>query len=145
MVAGTFDILHPGHVYLVEHAAKHGLVTVIVARDSTVLKVKGRPPVVPEEQRKAMVAHLKGVERAVLGHEGEDHLAVVVDLKPDVLVLGPDQDLDPEGVQRELRERGLSVRVVRLTKTCEDYPLCRSRKIKKKIVEIYCGKKESQS
>ena len=44
MIFGTFDLLHPGHFFVLEEAAKRGDVTVVVARDSTVKRIKNRPP-----------------------------------------------------------------------------------------------------
>jgi len=41
---GTFDILHPGHEFYLKEAKKHGdILDVVVARDSTVEKIKGKP------------------------------------------------------------------------------------------------------
>ncbi|MEM4647670.1 MAG: DUF357 domain-containing protein, partial [Candidatus Nezhaarchaeales archaeon] len=82
MVAGVFDIIHPGHIYLISKAAELGDVVVVVARDSTVERLKGRRPVVPEDQRLEVVKNIKGVSEAVLGNEGEDMLKIVEELKP---------------------------------------------------------------
>ena len=42
MVAGTFDLIHPGHLYLIQEARKLGKVVVVVGRDKNVERVKGR-------------------------------------------------------------------------------------------------------
>ena len=51
---GTFDRLHPGHEHYLREAKKYGdhLVT-IVARDSTVFRVKGKNPIHDEQIRLA--------------------------------------------------------------------------------------------
>ncbi|MHA1472399.1 MAG: adenylyltransferase/cytidyltransferase family protein, partial [Promethearchaeota archaeon] len=49
MVAGTFDILHPGHLYLINEAAKMGDVYVIVATDKNREIYSGTTPIIPEE------------------------------------------------------------------------------------------------
>ena len=42
VIAGTFDILHPGHVYFLKEARKHGdSLVVVIARDETVKNLKG--------------------------------------------------------------------------------------------------------
>ncbi|MHA1733728.1 MAG: adenylyltransferase/cytidyltransferase family protein [Promethearchaeota archaeon] len=143
-MAGTFDILHPGHVFLVREAAKFGEVTVIVSRDSTVEAVKGRPPIVPEVQRVEMMSQLKGVDRAVLGKEGPDHLAIIEELKPDLLILGPDQAHDEEKIVSELSARGLLVEVKRIGEINGSFPLCRSSKIKKKIIDEFCKERKKK-
>ena len=51
VIAGTFDILHPGHVFLISEAAKLGEVTVVIAQDENVLRAKAHPVIVPAKQR----------------------------------------------------------------------------------------------
>ena len=121
LVAGVFDIIHPGHLYLLWRAKELGRVIVVVARDSTAEKVKGRRPIIPESQRLEVVRNLKPVDEAVLGHEG-DMLKVVEEVKPDIILLGPNQPFDEEQLRRELERRGLRVEVRRLS---EVYRGCR--------------------
>jgi FAD synthetase len=86
-VGGTFDILHPGHIFLLKEASKHGDVIVVVARDSTVKRIKGREPIFNEEHRLMMVSSIKYVKKAILGKESTDILEIVEELKPDVIVV----------------------------------------------------------
>ncbi len=127
LVAGTFDLLHPGHVHLLREAWKRGRVHVIVARDSTVEKLKGRKPVVPEEQRLEVVRSVRYVTRARLG-DTQDILKPVVEEKPDVILLGPDQWPDEEKLAAMLEERGVKARIERLERRLE-CPLCSSTRI----------------
>ncbi|KON33908.1 FAD synthase, partial [miscellaneous Crenarchaeota group-1 archaeon SG8-32-1] len=73
MASGTFDLLHLGHVRFLEEAKKAGGKTaeliVIVARDNTVKVRKGKKPIMPEDQRRALVESLKVVDEAILGWE----------------------------------------------------------------------------
>ncbi len=117
---GVFDILHPGHAFILKEAKALGdVLAVIVARDSTVEKRK-RIPIVPESQRVAMVSELKPVDVAVLGYKG-DPLEIIEDIRPDVIALGPDQHHDEENIKNGLNKRGLSLEVKRLReyKECE--------------------------
>jgi FAD synthetase len=116
---GVFDIVHTGHVKFLKeckHLAEDSKLIVVIARDSTVLKEKGRKPIIPEEQRRFVVESLKPVDKAILGNEGEDKLKIVEEIKPDIIVLGYDQPWDKEELERKLEKRGLKVRVVRLKK-----------------------------
>ncbi len=114
LVAGSFEILHPGHIYLFREAWRLGSVHVVVARDSSIERFKGRKPVVPEEQRLRVVESVRYVSRAVLG-DPVDYLKPVLDIRPDIILLGPDQWPDEERLRGELEERGLGgVEVVRL-------------------------------
>ncbi len=130
---GVFDILHPGHGFVLEKAKEYGdVLVVIVARDSTVAKRK-RIPIVSEEQRVAMLEYLKPVDIAVLGREDEP-LKVIEIIKPDIIALGPDQYHDEEQIKKELKKRGLSVKVVRI-KEYKEYPLHSTKSILQKIIE----------
>jgi FAD synthetase len=69
MVFGTFDRIHPGHLNFFQQARQYGdHLIVIIARDRTAQRVKGRRPLNSENDRRKMVAALNFVDRAVLGH-----------------------------------------------------------------------------
>ncbi len=142
LVAGTFDIIHPGHIYLLREAAKHGDLYVIIARDSNVKRIKGRDPIFNEQCRLQLISSIRYVKRAVLGDK-EDFLKPVLDIAPDLLVLGPDQPFDPEELRKELERRGLKTRVVKLdSRIREGCPTSTSRIIDV-IVERMCRSKGS--
>lgn len=113
-VAGTFDILHPGHVELFRAASRYGRVYAVIARDSTVERLKGRKPVLPEDVRLELVSAIKYVYKAMLG-DPVDHLASVGRVRPDVIVLGPDQPYEPESLAKTVERRfGFRPLVVKL-------------------------------
>jgi FAD synthetase len=113
VVVGTFDILHLGHLWLLNKAKEFGdWLTVVVARDESALQLKGRKPVFPEEERLELLKNLKVVDEAVLGYRG-DRLKIIKELKPDVLILGPDP-WDKKEVERQLKKKGLEVNLVKI-------------------------------
>ena len=129
---GVFDLIHTGHVKFLEECkkiAKDSKLTVVIARDSTVIKEKGKKPVMSEEQRKYVVQSLKPVDRAILGNEGFDKLKIVEKIKPDIIVLGYDQPWEEKKIKKELEKRGLKIQVLRLKK----YDDVSSTSIKNKI------------
>jgi FAD synthetase len=131
---GVFDILHPGHGFFLERAKSYGdLLVVIVALDSTVEKRK-RIPIVPEEQRREMVGYLKPVDHAVLGGEG-DFLKIIEALRPDVIVLGPDQRHDEEYLQGELKKRGVRGVKVKRVYEYKKCPLHSTKSLLGKIID----------
>ncbi|MEM1710739.1 MAG: DUF357 domain-containing protein, partial [Sulfolobales archaeon] len=67
LVGGTFDIIHPGHIYYLSEASRLGLVYAVVARDSTVRRVKGKEPINDEVSRLEVLSSLKYVYKAILG------------------------------------------------------------------------------
>lgn len=135
VATGTFDILHPGHVLYLSESGKLGdELYVIVARDSTI-KHK-RKPLVPEDQRLYMVRALKCVDHAMLGSE-EDMFIPIREIDPDIISIGFNQHWDEEALQRQLIEKGLKAKVVRITK-CDTAPYASSRHIREKIKESDC-------
>jgi len=119
LVGGVYDILHLGHLAALAEAKTHGdLLVVVVATDTTVETLKGRRPVFPEEDRRALVESLKPVDAAILGYEdvGMGYEQVIDDVKPDIIALGYDQDSVARTVTELVERRGLNVRIVRLTK-----------------------------
>jgi len=136
LIAGTFDIIHPGHIYFINEARKLGKVVVVVARDSTVKKIKGREVVVPERQRLEVVRNIKGVAEAYLGHEGDDFLKIVEEIRPDIIVLGPNQPFDDKKIKIDLEKRGLNIEVIKLKKVYDEYPMCSTRKILKRVLKV---------
>lgn len=93
LVFGTFDYLHPGHLFLLNEAVKQGDdLFVVVARDNNVKRIKGIQPTHNEQERVAAIQELDYVTDVRLGYEEWGmHLQVLEDIEPDVIVLGYDQ------------------------------------------------------
>ncbi|MEM0165889.1 MAG: adenylyltransferase/cytidyltransferase family protein [Thermoplasmata archaeon] len=142
MASGVFDILHPGHIFFLEEAKKLGNeLVVVVARDSTARKLKHQP-IMNEDVRLKMVTALKPVDIAILGHE-DDIFKTVEEIKPDIIVLGYDQNFDEKYIEEECKKRGLNVTVIRLPKYTES-DLNGTRKIIGKIIAAYAFQKEME-
>ncbi len=142
LASGAFDLLHLGHVKYLEEAKKAGgknsKLIVIVASDKTVEKSKGRKPVMPEENRRALVESLKVVDKAILGNEVFDMGKVIDKIKPDVIALGYDQDNIEAKVRKAVEDKNWDITVIRMKKFGET-DLNSSRKIKRKVTELYKG------
>jgi len=140
LTSGTFDLLHYGHVKYLEEAKKTGgknaELIVIVARDSTIKKRKGRKPVMPEDQRRSLVEALKVVDEAILGYEDFDMIKVVEKTNPDIIAVGHDQSDIEREVRKALVKKGIAVQVVRVGRFGKD-ELNSSSKIKRKIIESF--------
>ncbi|TSC84838.1 MAG: FAD synthetase [Parcubacteria group bacterium Gr01-1014_13] len=108
---GTFDILHPGHMHVLEAAKKLGdHLTVIIARDATVLKVKGQEPVFNEKTRLKNLKKLNIADKVRLGSLGNKY-QVIIDEKPDIIALGYDQKFFVDDLKNFV---GKDIRIVRL-------------------------------
>ena len=92
LCCGTFDFLHPGHLYFLKQASDFGNeLYVVVARDENVNKIKGRYPSYKEVDRLEKVKGLDYVDDARLGYPGMNFLKVVKEINPDIIALGYDQ------------------------------------------------------
>jgi len=140
LAEGTFDLLHYGHIHYLTNAkragGKNAKLIVIVARDKTVERLKGRKPVLPEDQRRAIVESLKVVDEAILGYEDMDMYKVIEKIKPDVIALGYDKINLEKELKRYVKERGLNIEIVRVSKFDSIEPNS-SSSIRKKIIEAY--------
>ncbi|HIP16795.1 MAG TPA: FAD synthase [Methanothermococcus okinawensis] len=114
VTAGTFDIIHPGHYNTLKYAKSLGdKLIVIVSRDKTVEKIKGRKPIIPEEQRRLTVEALKPVDKAILGSL-TNKLEPILNIKPDIIVLGPDQTtFNVNKLKEELKKYNLNINVIK--------------------------------
>lgn len=112
VATGTFDILHPGHLWYLEKSAELGdELFVIVARDRN---VKHKPrPLIPEQQRLTMIQALKPVTKAVLGDQ-EDMFRPIREIRPDVITLGFNQHFDETQLKAALASQGINAGVIRI-------------------------------
>jgi FAD synthetase len=136
LASGVFDLLHIGHVRFLEDAKKAGgskaKLVVIIAKDTTVERIKGKKPIMSEDQRLALVESLKVVDEAVLGFEGLEIGEVIEKIKPDVIALGWDQEEMENQVIVYAKAHKEAIKVVRIGKYAQN-ALDSSSKIKQKI------------
>ncbi len=104
---GCFDLLHPGHIFLLEQARSLGdLLVVAVNSDSGVRALKGPDrPLAPERERAELLAALEAVDYVTLFSEPTPR-ELVARLLPDVLVKGGDWGLDAIVGREEVKAVG---------------------------------------
>lgn len=117
MVFGTFDIIHPGHEHFFAQAralVPDPYLIVSVARDSAAERTRGVAPRSNEHKRVEALARHPLVDRAILGDE-VGYMEHIAGEKPDIIALGYDQLGEyVENLERDLRDAGLSTKIVRL-------------------------------
>lgn len=88
---GCYDLLHPGHIRLLEKARSEGDVLIVgLNSDASVSRAKGPGrPLTPERERVEMLLSLDAVDAVVLFDEDTPR-ALIADLLPDVLIKGAD-------------------------------------------------------
>ncbi len=99
-VAMSADLIHPGHLNIINEARKYGDVVIGLLTDKAIASYK-RLPFLTYDQRKQIVENIKGVAE-VVPQQTLDYVPNLVELKPDYVVHGDDWRT---GVQRETRQR----------------------------------------
>lgn len=102
-VGMSADLIHPGHLNIIDKAAELGQVTVGLLTDKAIASYK-RLPFMDFEQRRRVVESLKGVSR-VVPQETLDYIPNLLLYRPDYVVHGDDWR---EGVQSRVRQDVLS-------------------------------------
>lgn len=112
---GTFDIFHKGHENFLNQAKKFGdYLTVIIARDSTVQKVKGKLPKNNELERLKAVVSSHIADKVILG-DLKDKYKIINRYRPDVICLGYDQVAFTKNLDKKLHEFNLDeTKIIRL-------------------------------
>jgi D-glycero-beta-D-manno-heptose 1-phosphate adenylyltransferase len=88
---GCFDILHPGHVRMLEKARSLGDALIVgINSDSSVLEIKGpQRPLIPEAERAELLAALEAVDFVTVFDEPTPR-ELIAAILPAVLVKGSD-------------------------------------------------------
>jgi D-beta-D-heptose 7-phosphate kinase/D-beta-D-heptose 1-phosphate adenosyltransferase len=113
--AGVFDLLHPGHLRLLQAARHAGDVLIVGVRsDDVVRAIKGpERPIIPEAERAELVAALACVDAVIVFGEGTPGRLVRA-LRPDVLALRAGVPHDASAGQGEVEAWGGRVVRVRI-------------------------------
>lgn len=87
---GTFDLFHAGHVNFLRQCAKLGRVVVSLNPDWFIEKYKGKAPIIPYHDRKAVLEACKYVYEVIENSGGDDSKPAIEKAQPDFIVVGSD-------------------------------------------------------
>jgi len=99
-VGMSADLVHPGHLNIIQKASALGEVTIGLLTDEAIASYK-RVPYMTFEQRRMVIENIKGVSR-VVPQTTLDYVPNLEQLRPDYVVHGDDWR---DGVQQETRKR----------------------------------------
>ena len=136
LAGGVFDIIHPGHIHTLNAAKALGdVLIVVVATDSTAVKMKKRQPLHSKEQRQELVNSLVMVDLCLIGQE-DDIFKTVNLVKPQIIALGYDQVHQEKFIIDGCKKIELDAKVARLQ---SPIPESSSSKIEKEYGESIHG------
>jgi len=127
---GTFDLLHVGHLALLEYCKSlGGVLAVGVASDRVVNSYKPNVPVIPLEQRMEMLRALRCVD-IVRPYDELEYVSGCMELNADIFVVGEDWGHNPHNLEVEsyLKSKGKQIKQVLYN------PRTSSTTIKKNVV-----------
>ncbi|MCJ8326797.1 MAG: adenylyltransferase/cytidyltransferase family protein [Campylobacterales bacterium] len=134
---GTFDLLHVGHLALLEYCKTLGDKFIVgVASDEVVASYKRNIPVIPLKQRMQMLKALKCVDE-VVSYNDLEYVTNCKNLDIDIFVIGEDWGDKPHNlaVEEYLKSKGKKIIQVSYN------PQTSSTKIKQNVVDqSYKGK-----
>lgn len=116
MIFGTFDGVHPGHRDFFRQAkklARNPFLIVSIGRDRNVFQIKGKYPDKNEKERARLVKKNKLADKIVLGGV-KNHLPHILKERPDIIALGYDQKNYVKNLKKDLKNKGLNVKIARL-------------------------------
>jgi D-beta-D-heptose 7-phosphate kinase/D-beta-D-heptose 1-phosphate adenosyltransferase len=96
MVNGTFDILHRGHIEMLNYAKSRGdRLLIAIDTDRRVKELKGKDrPINNQEDRQFFLLNLKAVDEVLIFDSKEELIEIMKAYKPDVYVKGSDWKKD---------------------------------------------------
>lgn len=99
-VAMSADLIHPGHLNIIQEARKYGDVIIGLLTDEAIASYK-RLPYMSFKQRKIIIENIKGIN-AVEPQHTLDYVPNLEKIKPDYVIHGNDWK---KGIQQETRNR----------------------------------------
>lgn len=134
---GTFDLLHVGHIALLEYCKTLGDVVVVgVASDSVVASYKRNVPIIPHEQRMEMLRVLRCVDKVIPYNELE-YVSGCKEVNLDIFVVGEDWGRNQHNLDVEAYLKSKGKKVIQVSYN----PRTSSTKIKQNIIDqSYIGK-----
>lgn len=103
-IAMSTDIIHEGHINVINEGKKYGDVIIGLLSDSAIAEYK-RMPLLSYDERKVIFENIKNVSK-VVKQDTLDYTSILLELKPDYVVHGDDWK---EGVQQETRRKVIEV------------------------------------
>ena len=112
---GTFDPLHSGHLGLFHQCRRMAdELVVAVNSDAFISTYRGKPPLMAQTHRMAIITELRTVDNVVLNTGGSAQATLILESKADLLVIGDDWAKRDYYTQLGITQRWLDVNRIQL-------------------------------
>lgn len=109
LVFGTFDSVHPGHVFFLNEAKRLGDLYVSVASDQSIEKRKQKKPVKNEVVRLKEIKSLKMAKSVSVGDRILGQWSDIKKVRPDIIAIGYDQSELSKKLEKIKKEFGFKI------------------------------------
>ena len=111
---GCFDLIHPGHIRLLEMARRQGDCLVLALNtDASIRRIKGeKRPLLDQDQRGRIMASMEAVDFVIFFEEDTPE-RIIREIKPDVLLKGGEYNMDEVVGRQSVWDTGGTVLVVK--------------------------------
>jgi glycerol-3-phosphate cytidylyltransferase len=127
---GTFDLLHVGHLALLEYCYTLGDVAVGVASDDVVNSYKPNVPIILLAQRMEMLKALRCVS-IVRPYYSLEYVSACKELNPDIFIVGEDWGTGKHNIDVETYLKSKGKKIIKVSYN----PLISSTKIKQTVLD----------
>ena len=127
---GTFDLLHVGHLALLEYCYTLGDVAVGVASDDVVNSYKPNVPIIPLAQRMEMLKALRCVS-IVRPYYSLEYVSACTELNPDIFIIGEDWGTGKHNIDVETYLKSKGKKIIKVSYN----PRISSTKIKQTVLD----------
>ena len=127
---GTFDLLHVGHLALLEYCYTLGDVAVGVASDDVVNSYKPNAPIILLAQRMEMLKALRCVS-IVRPYYSLEYVSACKELNPDIFIVGEDWGTGKHNIDVETYLKSKGKKIIKVSYN----PLISSTKIKQTVLD----------
>jgi cytidyltransferase-like protein len=127
---GTFDLLHVGHLALLEYCYTLGDVAVGVASDDVVNSYKPNVPIILLAQRMEMLKALRCVS-IVRPYYSLEYVSACTELNPDIFIIGEDWGTGKHNIDVETYLKSKGKKIIKVSYN----PLISSTKIKQTVLD----------
>jgi len=113
LVFGTFDGIHPGHIFFLKEAKKMGKLFVSISSDKNASILKKRALWKNENERKRDVRKLLIADKVTIGDKKIGNWETIKKMTPDIIALGYDQKELKSALKKIQKKHAFEIKIIK--------------------------------